>query len=782
MSIHAFTSLTSNLKAQNWLSIVAYPVLFLSLQILSSFRPSTNALPFSPSELAVIEALKLAFNVLIRYRSLEGPSFRQTQERNTLWDASRDFEEQPLQDLDGQGGSEEAAASDRGGVDRQHRGAGLTTRSWLKFAFASVVWASTTYIFLSALFFFDASTVHFASATSTALVLYGLHAFSGRSLTVTVSQGFALQLLGILLAKIALVSHPSQSHLSPSLILLAVAFTSACNVLIIDNIYHSHATTPVVKLNTILFSFGLVFHVVICAYQAIFIHSPPTAFISDWSLHRMSSAIIKARLDWAILAVIRDHNAILERVLYSFSLALLLLVIALHNKLLSLTLLVGSIVALWSSISYLSKELYKSHHLYDTAELDSSVPTRRRRFIAWLIFIPLGLGSALGAIEAVLLRSEKSSATLDILSVPSRAAGVCRRKPLHISPLHAPDSRKYRHFDNVLLVVFFSHPRYDTNLDYYREVYAEYFPNILFIGPESREDAGFDHSYDVLVDTYQSAEDLSDPEEYKMAGRMAHHMLYTALQEHPCYDGYLWAPFDTLLNVPRLQLFDQNMFWYHSPFGRYVPNPALDSSAIRNASFHAPPADISPDPAKMTTPWQGWSKDWWSPHVGLPVCMRAFNKVPKAQRDRLAALTGAHDRFVGGSADTMYIPGRHRETFMSTLALFLQTNCFLEIAAPTVLHLVLPPHEEILYVDHWWIWQPPFDTDFVRGQWARGREVDTFHTFHWGEKSENGNGWESRPDRIGAVRRLLEDSAARQGVPFPKVTHLTARSVAALSV
>ena len=138
-----------------------------------------------------------------------------------------------------------------------------------------------------------------------------------------------------------------------------------------------------------------------------------------------------------------------------------------------------------------------------------------------------------------------------------------------------------------------------------------FFSQILFIGPATREDSGFNHSYDVFVDTYQAAEDLSDLENYKMSGRMAHHMLYTALQEHPCYDGYLWAPFDTLLNIPRLQLFDQNKFWYHSPFGRYVPNPALDRSAARNPSHHAPPANISPDPANMTTPWKGWSEDWW---------------------------------------------------------------------------------------------------------------------------------------------------------------------------
>jgi hypothetical protein len=80
--------------------------------------------------------------------------------------------------------------------------------------------------------------------------------------------------------------------------------------------------------------------------------------------------------------------------------------------------------------------------------------------------------------------------------------------------------------------------------------------------------------------------------------------------------------------------------------------------------------------------------------------MQAYDRVPEAQRDRLAALTGERNRFIGGSADTMYIPGRHRDTFMSTLALFLQTDCFLEIAAPTALHLALPPDEEILFVDH----------------------------------------------------------------------------------
>jgi hypothetical protein len=197
---------------------------------------------------------------------------------------------------------------------------------------------------------------------------------------------------------------------------------------------------------------------------------------------------------------LQDHDAILERVLYSLSLALLLLIISLHNKLLSVTLLVGLVVALWSSISYVSDEFYKSHQVCVTAvrklelgsfphgcqrltsqELDYSVPTRRRRFIAWAIFTVLGLGSILGAIEAVPFRSEKPPAAFDILSFPGQP--VCQRRPLRFSPPHSSDGRKYRHFDNVLLIVFFSHARYDTNLDFYREVYAEYFPNVRSIPP-----------------------------------------------------------------------------------------------------------------------------------------------------------------------------------------------------------------------------------------------------------------------------------------------------------
>ena len=80
--------------------------------------------------------------------------------------------------------------------------------------------------------------------------------------------------------------------------------------------------------------------------------------------------------------------------------------------------------------------------------------------------------------------------------------------------------------------------------------------------------------------------------------------------------------------------------------------------------------------------------------------MPAFLNTPEEQRVRLASFFEGPTRFLGGSVDTLYIPGRHRRRLMGTLGLFLETNCFLEIALPTVVHLVVPKDEDILFVDH----------------------------------------------------------------------------------
>jgi hypothetical protein len=74
-----------------------------------------------------------------------------------LWDAARDFEEQPLQGMNGrydgegeqvaavfaEGGHSTSVVGGQESIDAAHA---LSTRSRIAVAFASVLWASTTYI------------------------------------------------------------------------------------------------------------------------------------------------------------------------------------------------------------------------------------------------------------------------------------------------------------------------------------------------------------------------------------------------------------------------------------------------------------------------------------------------------------------------------------------------------------------------------------------------------------------------------------------------------------
>lgn len=45
-------------------------------------------------------------------------------------------------------------------------------------------------------------------------------------------------------------------------------------------------------------------------------------------------------------------------------------------------------------------------------------------------------------------------------------------------------------------------------------------------------------------------------------------------------------------------------------------------------------------------------------------------------------------------------------------------------------------------------------------------QVDTFHTFHWGNPGSDGV-WRGNHENVADVRRLLAESAKRQGIQFP---------------
>lgn len=602
----------------------------------------------------------------------------------------------------------------------------------------------------------DIETFYLNIPLTNLCILSILRTFMNRTFPASFWHAAVIQFSGLFILRVDHV------HASPWSLLLTLALCNSAFFSLIDMLNRLHRSRTIHLINSSIFAFSCIILLVLSIFQTFPTHeclgglTPANVFLPVAEVGRDITAIY----------IVHRYDAIIQGISTSLASTILITCIALRFYQASSAFL-GCFIMAIACIIYL-------HNFWNASEAWREASTGRSRIVipalAFMLFLASGYTLAGHWITGFSPVAPSNSGHLG--DIGNTRHCIPKQSPSH---LFSQLQGNYSHFDNILLIVFFSHARYDANLDYHKEVYSNYFPNILYIGPATREDAGFTHSYDVYVDSYQSDEDTSDPWNYKMAGRMAHHMLYTALQDNECFEGYLWAPFDTLLNVPRLQQFNQSLFWYHSPWGQPVPNPAFGDmyhEATLDRSRHAPVANISPDPSlNLTESWRGWGLDWWwgDPHVGVSECMGAFRKVPSHLRENLAALTDGETRLIGGSADTMYIPGRHRKLFMEVLGLFLETNCFLEIATPTTLHLVVPPGEPIQFVDHWWIYQPPFNASFVRQKWAEGFEVDTFHTFHWGERGSDGV-WKGNYHHVDDVRNLLRESANRQDITFPVLT------------
>jgi hypothetical protein len=82
--------------------------------------------------------------------------------------------------------------------------------------------------------------------------------------------------------------------------------------------------------------------------------------------------------------------------------------------------------------------------------------------------------STLGDMFPLRLQEKPSSVVINPPPV------VCERIARPLSRI-SPEDRVYHSFDNVLLIVFFSHARYDANLDFYRLTYEEFFPNVSLV-------------------------------------------------------------------------------------------------------------------------------------------------------------------------------------------------------------------------------------------------------------------------------------------------------------
>lgn len=190
-------------------------------------------------------------------------------------------------------------------------------------------------------------------------------------------------------------------------------------------------------------------------------------------------------------------------------------------------------------------------------------------------------------------------------------------------------------FKDVLLIVNFNHPTYDS-IAPYLSIYAPYFPNIAFYGPKVPT-----HLHSIVTEV---------PYDKGFTGYRA---IADAVRKYPDYAGYLYTNDDTALNVFQLAQLDLDKVW------KRVPDP----SEVHDRAKPAP------------SDWYWWGK----PEIGhLWDDPSALSVKQKQQIALFSGTVGPVD--ISAQCDFTYVPGRLSAALARLLNKFVEHKVHLEMA------------------------------------------------------------------------------------------------------
>ncbi len=186
-------------------------------------------------------------------------------------------------------------------------------------------------------------------------------------------------------------------------------------------------------------------------------------------------------------------------------------------------------------------------------------------------------------------------------------------------------------FEDILLIVNFNHPHYE-NIDFLKEVYAPYFPNIVFYGEVT-------HPEVVQIKTE--------------TGWYAHRVLKDALIRYPRFRGYICTQDDCFVQFWNFPGLDKNKIWFHPIWAA-----SLSSDKI------------------------SWA--WWEKPCGRDAVWHAYCKLGKRNVKQLTHNFGSLN-IPYSWADFFYLPGKYRTDVLEICDCFDNPDVFLEISVPTIL-------------------------------------------------------------------------------------------------
>ena len=185
---------------------------------------------------------------------------------------------------------------------------------------------------------------------------------------------------------------------------------------------------------------------------------------------------------------------------------------------------------------------------------------------------------------------------------------------------------------DILLIINYNTAHYGS-IDFLKELYSPYFPNIVFTGPQ--------HHPQVEYCEHRS-------------GWFSHKVFAQIMQKYPNYTGYLYVHDDCILNPWNFTRFDKNKIWFKKSWFARFGTPDMNQ--------------------------------WWfpNPEVGANAIKRAYDNFPQKYKDTLAQTCGQSNTILWAYSDIGYIPARFKDDVIILTEILVKSKTFLEIALPTM--------------------------------------------------------------------------------------------------
>jgi hypothetical protein len=254
-------------------------------------------------------------------------------------------------------------------------------------------------------------------------------------------------------------------------------------------------------------------------------------------------------------------------------------------------------------------------------------------------------------------------------------------------------------FEDILLVIHYNHPYYDS-IEFLKELYSPFFPNITFYGEQ-------EHPQVIAMPTKK--------------GCYISEVLADIFIRFPNYKGYLVLQDDCLLNVWKYMKFDKDKIWYAITFRTpnnnnevlHSWNPNFEKSKLKEEFFRA-----SLDGTVIKKYWGGdFNRFHIDHHRGLQNIWPNLSPRDLQQLEKNIE----KDMIVGQVCDMFYIPQRFHEDIVRLCPIF--KNIFCEVAIPMIVNCLDS-------LENWEILKMMWNTNFSIEQSPTFILQDDFDWYH----------------------------------------------------